>query len=129
VLTLNLSQYIAPQRGARVARTPEGRGLTASQSRSLGAQLGGRRSLVLNFPAECIFMRINDGVHSTGRASGRHPPSRVPGFNAVFRFAAHKIALFCITTRDIAAGEELFVEYGTPYWVSMGVKQSHRGRP
>ena len=112
VLTLELSQYCAPRRGGRVACTPAGQGLTAAQSRSLGTRLGGRRSCVLNFPAECLFMRINDGVH---RAPGAATEGRC-GCNAIFRFAVHEIALFCITTRDIRVGEEVFVAYGADYW-------------
>jgi hypothetical protein len=116
VLTLDLSQYCAPRRGAGVACTPAGRGLTPAQSRSLGARLGGRRTCVLNFNEECLFMRINDGVHDASRTSTSYQPSRGDKSNAIFLFAVHAISLYCITTRDLCAGDEVFVAYGATYW-------------
>ncbi len=66
-----------------------------------------------------LCKHINAGVPngSIGKYINDHPD---PGRRNV-KFVTRKEQIFVVATRDVAAGEELFIEYGRGHWLFCGV--------
>jgi hypothetical protein len=119
--------------------TGAGQGLFVLQSVAAGTVIGEYCGDAIDSVWQWLRLRNLDYVARTANPSVRidaaaHPEAHVRYINhsadpraRSVRFESRATRKFCVATRDIAAGEELFIDYGDFYWKITARAARHAG--
>lgn len=129
---VDVAQLAADGLEVRASRIPNaGLGLFATRDFAAGSVLCAytgeqlERAAAWRLPDKTYLMKLGEGRYVDARRSpgvlARYMNDcrgRLGGFNVVLDKRPHEGCALVVALRDIAAGEELFVDYGRLYWLA-----------